>query len=343
MATSAAPPRRPVLSSDAADAPAPAGGGTTAEPRAFTGSGTYAPPRPGPIVTIGNFDGVHVGHRALLDRARGLAGPDRRVCVLTFDPPPRAVLRPGQQVPPIQSMDDRIATLHAAGADDVVVEPFDRAYATQTADAFAADIVAGRLGAAGVVIGWDFRFGRDRAGGVDALRAAVPGPVEQVGGVTLDGGIVSSTRVREAVAAGDVEAAARWLARPHALVGPVVAGDGRGRTLGVPTANVVVDTALCPPPGVYAVCAQVAPGGPWRPAVANLGDRPTFGPTRGRLEVHLVDGAPVPDLAGRTLRSGLVARLRDERRFADLDALVAQIHRDIDAARRALEASPWCR
>lgn len=225
-----------------------------------------------------------------------------------------------------------------AGADHVVVEPFDHAYSRQTAEGWARSVLIGRLRATALVVGWDFRFGRGRSGGVEALREVLPGPVEQVGGVQVDGEVVSSTWIRKAVLAGEVRLAARWLARPHDVWGQVVAGDGRGRSLGVPTANVDLSGGLPPAAGVYAVQAQV--GGRWRAGVANLGDRPTFGPTQGRLEVHLIDGESVPDLRGVRVRVRFWQRLRSERRFESAEQLVAQIQEDILAARGALERVP---
>jgi riboflavin kinase/FMN adenylyltransferase len=295
-----------------------------------------------PVVTIGNFDGVHLGHRALLAAARDLGrrlaktpGEPRRVTAVTFDPTPRDVMQPGHGIPQIQTLADRVRTLREAGADAVVVEPFTRELAGWSPERFADEILGVRLGARGIVVGWDFRFGHDRAGDAELLRHRLGVPVEQVGPVLLDGEPVSSTRVRRAVLAGDLDLAARLLDRPHEIVGPVVVGDRRGRTIGFPTANVRPETALLPPPGVYAVRA-VLPGGELRGGVANLGERPTFGPGRGRLEVHLFDFDG--DLYDAPLRVQIVARLREERAFPTLEALVTQIRADADAARARLVA-----
>ena len=290
---------------------------------------------PGPVVTIGTFDGVHRGHQALVARARALAGAEGRVCAFTFDPSPRDVMRPDHGVPTIQSVDDRVAWLGRAGADDVLLEPFSLDYAQRSAEDFAHEVLRDRLGATGVVVGWDFRFGRGRGGGVDTLRAALDIPVVQVEAVEIAGAPVSSTRIRQRVRDGDVSLAAQLLGRPHELVGTVVRGDGRGRTLGIPTANVRPDTELCPAPGVYAVRATWDGGA--ADGVANLGDRPTYGPTEGRLEVHLFDVDV--DLYGRELRVGFVSRIRGEQRFDGVEALVAQIHDDIATARRVLEGA----
>ncbi len=288
-----------------------------------------------PVVTIGNFDGVHLGHRALLAAARELAGSGS-VTALTFAPSPRDVMQPGHGVPQIQTLDDRVRTLREAGADEVTLVPFTQELSTWSPERFARDILAGEHGAAGVVVGWDFRFGKGRSGTPDTLRTTLGVPVVEVQAVLLDGAPVSSTRTRQAVLDGDLGLAARLLTRPHEVVGRVVRGDQRGRTLGVPTANVRPDTELLPPPGVYAVRAWV--DGVWVNGVANLGDRPTFGPGRGRLEVHLLDGSW--ELYDQVLRVALVARLRDEVKFDGVEALVAQIHSDIHHARDVLRKTP---
>jgi riboflavin kinase/FMN adenylyltransferase len=300
-------------------------------------------PRPA-VVTIGNFDGVHLGHQALLRRARALADAVAAawsvdpsgvgVVALTFDPSPRDVMQPGHGVPAIQPLGDRVALLREHGADVVCVEPFTAELASWSAEAFAERIVAERLGGVGVVVGWDFRFGAGRRGDAGLMARVLGVPVEVVGAVDVGGAPVSSTRVRLAVAAGRLDEACALLGRPHRLSGTVVHGDHRGRTIGFPTANVQVETALRPPDGVYAVRAQRAEGGPWMSGVANLGRRPTFEPGVAALEVHLFDREL--DLYGARLHVELVQFLRPERRFDGLDALVAQIRLDADAARAVL-------
>lgn len=309
-----------------------------AAPRVHHGSAAFEAPDGRPVVvTVGNFDGVHRGHRALIDAARGLAGPSGRVVAYTFDPSPRDVMRPGHGVPRIQSLEDRIRVLGEAGCDDVCVEAFSASFSRIEAEDWCDDILAGRFGAAGVVVGWDFRFGRGRRGDAALLRSRLTVPVRRVEAVSVDGEVVSSTRVRTLVEGGRVAEARTLLTRPHEVVGEVVRGDGRGRTIGVPTANVVVDTELVPAPGVYAVRLRT-PDGAWRDGVANHGSRPTVGPTRGRLEVHLFDWTG--DLYGARVRVAFLDRLREERRFPDVDALVTQIHQDAAAARRILADTP---
>ena len=279
------------------------------------------------IVTIGTFDGVHLGHRALLDEARGLADSvGLPVVAVTFAPSPRDVMQPGHGVPAIQRLEDRLRDLARAGADDVVVLPFSRALAALPAETFVTEVLGARLRAAGVVTGWDFRFGRERRGDAALIAQTLGVPTRTVAARSIGGVAISSTEIRRRVAEGDLVGAAAMLGRPHALTGQVVRGDQRGRTLGFPTANIVIQTELRPPDGVYAVRVSGLGGG-----VANLGGRPTVGDGVAPLEVHVFDRDV--DLYGQTLEVALVAHLRPTRRFADLSALTAQITADAAAAR----------
>ncbi|RME28553.1 MAG: bifunctional riboflavin kinase/FAD synthetase [Deltaproteobacteria bacterium] len=304
-------------------------------PQVYAGSAAYPAEGPDPVVTIGNFDGVHHGHRALLarlvERARELGAPP---VVYTFEPSPRVVLAPSQYLPRILTWPDKVRLLGEQGVEAVVVERFDRAFAQHPPDWFAREILGRRLRAQELVVGYDFRFGRARRGDVALLRRLLPDlPVVQVEAAMLDGRICSSSAVRDAVRRGDIDMATRLLGRPHFVRGTVVAGDQRGRTIGFPTANVDTDTELLPGAGVYAVYAHADDGRPL-PAVANLGVQPTFSGSRQRLEVHVLDFQG--DLYGRELRVDFMARLRDERRFSDVDALVRQIRQDVDDARACL-------
>lgn len=303
-----------------------------ARPRVILGSASARGLGP-TVVTIGNFDGVHLGHQALLATARSIAAPlGASVVAYTFDPLPRDVMAPGHGVARIQSLDDRVAELGRRGADAVVIEPFSRAYAAQEASWFTGEVLTRRLGALGAVVGWDFRFGHNRLGDADALRAAFQ-HVAVLDALQHEGESVSSTRVRAAVNAGDMRVAAGFLGRLHDVVGEIIHGDARGRTIGFPTANVALPDTLLPPFGVYAVRAEL--DGRWLDGVANLGVRPTVDKAgRTSLEVHLLDFAG--DVYGQTLRVGFVERLRGEQRFGSLDALVAQIGVDVAAARRVL-------
>ncbi|MGA1774907.1 MAG: bifunctional riboflavin kinase/FAD synthetase [Nitriliruptoraceae bacterium] len=296
------------------------------------------------VVTVGNFDGVHRGHLALVDRAVAV-GAARGVpaAALTFDPHPAAVLRPDAAPGLLQALDERVAALRAAGLDDVVVRRFDAALAALDPEAFVADVLLGERGAVAVVVGENFRFGRGATGDVARLRelcAAAGVAVEAVPLVGEGGTVVSSSALRAALAAGDVAAVSAGLGRPYALAGEVVRGDGRGRTIGVPTANVAVDPARAlPADGVYAcrVTGTDAGGAPVAgPAVVNVGRRPTFDGVGRTVEAHLLDAPPDLDLYGGRLRLEPVARIRGEQRFDGPEALVARIHEDVAEARRLL-------
>jgi len=301
-------------------------------------------------VAIGNFDGVHLGHRRLLGVARERAGArGSPSAVLTFEPHPVRVLRPKLAPPLVTPLPRKLELLAAQGVDAAVVQPFDLAYAATPAGEFVARDLAARLQAADVVVGWDFTAGHERAR-VDALRpllAAHGIALHVVDPVTSEGLVVSSTKIREFLLEGNVEAAADLLARPYDLDGVVTPGAGRGRGLGFPTANVRTD-ALLPANGVYAVRARVGGHpGPLGPegavahdGVCNVGVKPTV-ETGGRVvaEAHLF-GFDGRDLYGERIRLAFVARLRDERRFPSVEALRAQIADDADRARELLRQAP---
>jgi riboflavin kinase/FMN adenylyltransferase len=313
------------------------------------------------VVTLGNFDGVHRGHLALVERATSSAAErGLRAVAVTFDPHPAAVLRPESVPPSIQSVEERIDLLHANGVDEVVVLRFDEALAAQSPTEFVTDLLVHRLRADVVVVGENFRFGAGAAGDIAALSrlGAEHGfTVETVGLVEVDGRPASSTTLRALVAAGDLAAAARMLGRSFTITGEVVRGEGRGRTIGVPTANISVPAGrVLPADGVYACWARS--GGSERlPAVVNIGLRPTFEGTGRTVEAHiLIDpvagpgdesrGWPAdrreaggPDLYGRPLTVSFVARIRGEERFDGPEALVHRIQKDIRLAQELLGAS----
>jgi riboflavin kinase/FMN adenylyltransferase len=299
------------------------------------------------LVAIGNFDGVHRGHVAVLSRAgREAAAAGMTPLAITFDPPPAVVL--GRKTPAaLTPLERKIELIEAAvPAMRVVVRAFDLALAESSPERFARDVLVGELGAARVLVGQNFRFGKGRSGDLGTL-AAIGGELGfsasamEIAGD--DRGPWSSTRVRGAIAAGDWADVRTVLGRPHALSGVVVRGDQRGRTIGFPTANLGDVAEVMPPNGVYAVLVDrldvtgrdraLAQG------VANIGLRPTVG---GGLtvEVHLLDFRPTNeaelDLYGARLRMHLVAFLRGERKFDGLDALKAQIEKDAENARRVL-------
>ena len=292
----------------------------------------------GPVVAIGIFDGVHRGHQAILRRAVRRARALRtRPVALTFFPHPAAILAP-QHVPPLLlSLDQRRAAFAACGVPRTVVLRFTRALARWTPEQFVQRVLVRRLEAREVVVGHDFGFGRGRSGTIETLRAlgrqygfrvhVVP-PV-RVGRVRI-----SSRVIRQTIALGRLDVARRYLGRSPTVVGRVVRGAGRGKRFGVPTANVQVTAGVLPPTGVYAVWARTE--GFTAGGAANLGWRPTVEarrPAHPILEVHLFH-RQVPPLRGRPLEVAFGRRLRAERRFPSLAALVAQIHRDIARASR---------
>jgi riboflavin kinase/FMN adenylyltransferase len=289
-------------------------------------------------VTVGNFDGVHRGHRALVAaaRRRADAGGGPAVAV-TFDPPPHQVLHPGSDRPPLTTIPQRAELLHAAGADHVVVLRTSAALLALCAEAFFEDVIARQLGAAAVVEGYNFRFGRGRLGTNDTLRElcrAAGMAFEVVPPFALGGEPVSSSLVRAALVAGDVARAAELLGRNYRIAGTVVAGARRGRTIGFPTANLGDVPTVLPGNGVYA--ARAAVGGAVWPAAANVGPNPTFGEDARKIEVHLIGFGG--DVYGQEMAVEFVARLRATRPFAGVNELVAQVTRDVADARRILEA-----
>ncbi|HEY6098853.1 MAG TPA: bifunctional riboflavin kinase/FAD synthetase [Anaeromyxobacter sp.] len=300
----------------------------------------------GSAVAIGNLDGVHLGHQRLVALARERArARGARAAVLTFDPHPVRVLRPQLAPPLITPLPRKLELLEAHGMDAVVVQPFDLAYAATPAAEFVSRDLAGRLGCREVAVGHDFTAGHERAR-VDALRQLLSASgiaLHLLDPVTSDGLVVSSTKVREFLLEGNVEAAALLLTRPHDVDGNVVRGAGRGRAFGFATANVATE-ALLPANGVYAVRAAVGGGAPGKGArhggVCNVGVKPTVETASGVvLEAHLFDFGG-GDLYGEPIRVAFLARLRDERRFPSVEALRAQIARDVARARDVLAAAP---
>ena len=296
--------------------------------------------RTGLVIVPGNHDGVHLGHQALLRTACAYAqSHGLRSAALTFDPHPAALLAPERAPALLTLLPRRGELLRRAGAQEVLVQSFTRETAALSPEAFVDSLC--ERGMAGIVVGPDFRFGQRRAGDFALLErlggergfAVIPEPP-----FLLDDERVSSTAVRRALTAGDVEHAGRLLGRVHELSGVVVRGDQRGRTLGFPTANVDGEAVLHPADGVYAVVARDldAPQRVLYRGVANLGPRPTFD-AGSSVEVHLFDVDV--DLYGRHLRVGFVARLRGGRRFDGPDALRAQIESDCRTARDRLESA----
>ena len=294
------------------------------------------------VVTPGNHDGVHLGHRALISTARDLAARSGLSTMgMCFDPHPTSVLAPDRAPVLLTPMARRVELMRGAGCDDVAVLAFDRDFAQTSPESFVRRVLVERCRARAVVVGPDFHFGSKRTGNMETLRALGREhsfSVTVVRPVLFEGDPVSSTRVRRVLAEeGDVVAAARMMTRVHDVEGEVVLGDQRGRTIGFPTANLRLGEVQLPADGVYAVAVSVTGGDGQRLlGVANLGQRPTFGAGRS-VEVHLFDFDG--DLYGKTLRVGFVARVRPEQKFAGVDALVAQIQQDCERAREALAAT----
>lgn len=296
-----------------------------------------APPEAPPAaVALGVFDGVHLGHRAILGLAvshASAAGMQSIAC--TFDPHPMEVLQPGRAPLPITTLDERLALIEGCGLDLAVVLPFTRELASMEPEAFVTDVLVTRLGARDVVVGFNHRFGRGARGDAAMLRSLG----ERLGFRThvaeplvVDGVAVSSTEIRAALQRGDLAMAGRLLGRAYTLSGSIAHGAGRGRTLGFPTANIVPTRPVLVAPGVYACAAEVA--GRKERSVVNVGVRPTFGETALAVEAYLLDF--VGDLYGQTMTLTFVSRIREERRFPSVDALKTQIEADAEEARRRL-------
>ena len=291
----------------------------------------------GGILALGNFDGFHLGHQAVVGRAIARGFHERRpVIVATFDPHPVRFFKP--DVPPFRltTLDQREALFAHAGADAMLVFEFDKALATTSAEDFVGDILAGRIGAAGVVTGDDFTFGKGRAGSVEVLRdlGARHGiAAEAVAPVLAETGRISSGRIREALVEGDIPTATHLLSRDFAIEGVVQCGDRRGRKLGYPTANLQLGDYQRPKYGIYAVRVTLDDGSE-HPGVASLGVRPTFEPPQELLEAHLFDFDA--DLYGRRIEVALHAFIREERKFGAVADLVAQMKDDEARARKLL-------
>jgi len=288
----------------------------------------------GGAVTIGNFDGVHLGHLSLLAelrrQAQAVGGP---AVAVTFDPHPLQLLQPERFLPVLTTIADRAALLQAGGADQVLILRTSPELLRLTPDAFFTEVLVGRLAARALVEGQDFRFGRDRAGSVETLAGLCRAKelvLSIVPPLARDGVVVSSSRVRNALLAGDVRKATALLGRPYRLHGTVGVGQRRGRRLGFPTANLERFETVVPGDGVYAVRAW-SQGASW-PAAANVGPNPTFSEDARKVEVHLIGFSG--DLYGAALAVDFVDRLRDTRPFGGVDDLVRQLRADVDQAAR---------
>jgi riboflavin kinase/FMN adenylyltransferase len=291
----------------------------------------------GSVVCIGAFDGLHLGHRALVrhaaGRARALGLP---LAALAFEPLPREYFAAGAPPPRLQLPRAKFEGLRGLGADLVGLLRFDARMVAMSPEEFVRAVLVRRLSAREVHVGPGFRFGHRRAGDLATLRregAAHGFAAEEIAPVLLDGERVSSTRIRAELAAGDFQSAARLLGQPYAIGGRVVRGQRLGRTLGYPTANLRFDRKAPALSGIYATRVHGVDAQPW-PSVASFGTRPTVGGVEPLLEAHLFDFDG--DLYGRRIEVEFVARLRDEEKFPDLPSLVAQMDRDAARARALL-------
>jgi riboflavin kinase/FMN adenylyltransferase len=292
-----------------------------------------------PVVTLGNFDGVHLGHQAILRtvvaRAREIGGT---AVAFTFEPHPLKVLAPERSPLLLNTFEGKVLLFEAAGIDVVIAAEFTRSFAEQHPEDFVRDVLHAKIGAVEVYVGYNYAFGKGRKGGIDFLRAMggrYGFSVGVVEAVEVDGRIVSSSVVRDLVSAGRVAEAARLLGRSYAVDGEVVHGDHRGHDLGFPTANVNTANELLPAYGVYAVQAVVE--GRVHSGAASIGVRPTFGGGPVSVEVYLFDFTG--DLYGKRMDVRFIKRLRGEQRFPDRESLVRQMRLDVEHAKQALTAA----
>src|SRR5687767_6547699 len=287
-----------------------------------------------PVLALGNFDGLHRGHLKIVERVkRGAAEHGGTPMAMTFDPHPPRIVRPDKAPPLLMTTGQRLAALHHAGLEAVAVVRFTTELSHWDAETFVRRVLVDWLRVSEVWVGANFLFGHDRLGNFSLLRSlghTYGFRAEKIDPVRYRDFIVSSTRVRRLVAEGRVDEAGALLGRVYAIDGVVVEGRGRGRELGFPTANLETENELIPPHGVYATIVTI--GGVQHGGVTNIGTRPTLGESGSTIETHIL--AEVGDLYGRPLRVAFVQRLRDERRFEDVDALRSQIDADRQRAER---------
>jgi len=302
--------------------------------RIVRGLESYPPDATASVVALGAFDGIHLGHRAILGTAVTQARHGKlQALACTFDRHPMEVLQPDRAPLPITTLEERLELIEGTGIDTTVVIPFTQSVAVVEAKAFVHDVLIGTLKARQIVVGFNHRFGRGARGDallLESLARSLGFRAHIVSALLVDGVAVSSSEIRSALQRGDLPSAARLLGRHYSIRGEVVRGAGRGRTLGFPTANVRTDRSLGLPPGVY-VCEVIA-GARRYLAVVNAGVRPTFGETELAVEAHLLDF--VGDLYDERVTLSFLRRLRDERKFPSVDALRAQIALDVASARQ---------
>jgi riboflavin kinase/FMN adenylyltransferase len=285
------------------------------------------------VLTLGVFDGLHLGHQkimeAVVERAQKLGVSPTAI---TFDPHPRAVLHPGSAPPLLQTLDQRLANFDVLGIEQAIVITFDREFAAQSAEEFITRIIHGRLQAKEVYLGKGFAFGRARGGNITLLRKMSDELgffADEVDEVQLRGQRISSSRIRDLLAKGGVNMVRRMLGRPYGVEGVIIRGDRRGHAIGFPTANLHPHNRVIPKYGVYATATLI--NGTWRRSITNIGVRPTFGAdAEPSIESHIFDFDR--ELYGDVLRVRFLHRIRDEKKFAGVDELKAQIKKDAEEA-----------
>src|SRR5436190_961377 len=286
------------------------------------------------VLTLGVFDGLHLGHQRIMQRVVDRAKAVKAVpTAITFDPHPRAVLHPESAPPLLQTLDQRLANFEVLGIKQAIVIPFTREFADVPAEEFLSDIIRDRLHAKEVYLGKGFAFGKDRGGNIELLRAMssqLGFVADEVDEVQLRGQRVSSSAIRELLAAGRVNLARRMLGRPYGVEGVIIRGNRRGHTIGFPTANLKPHNRVIPRFGVYATATLI--DGTWRRSITNIGVRPTFeNTTEPSIETYIFDFDS--ELYGDALRVRFLHRIRDERKFNGIDELRAQIEKDTRRAR----------
>ena len=286
------------------------------------------------VLTLGVFDGLHLGHQRIMKRVVERARAANAVATaITFDPHPRAVLHPASAPPLLQTLDQRLANLEVLGIEQAIVIPFSREFATQPAMDFLTDIIRDRLHAKEVYLGRGFAFGKDRGGNIQLLRemsSKLGFVADEVDEVQIRGVRISSSKIRDLLAAGQVNLARRMLGRPYGVEGVIIRGNRRGHTIGFPTANLKPHNRVIPRYGVYATATLI--DGKWRKSITNIGVRPTFeSDSEASIESYIFDFDG--DLYGDVLRVRFLYRIRDERKFSGIDELKAQIEKDTRRAR----------
>jgi len=286
------------------------------------------------VLTLGVFDGLHLGHQRIMqtvvDRAKAVGAV---ATAITFDPHPRAVLHPESAPPLLQTLDQRLANFQVLGLEQAIVIPFDKEFAAQPAEDFLSDIIRDRLHAKEVYLGKGFAFGKDRGGNIELLRAMsekLGFVADEVDEVQIHGQRISSSKIRKLLDAGHINLARRMLGRPYGVEGVIIRGNRRGHTIGFPTANLKPHNRVIPRYGVYATASLI--DGKWRKSITNIGVRPTFeNDAEPSIESYIFDFDG--DLYGDVLRVRFLHRIRDERKFNGIDELKAQIEKDSRRAR----------